>query len=340
MLLLNHWITYAPDDNNTSEGVHVRVSVIIAAYNVEYHISRALESLRNQTYPDWEAIVVNDCSTDNTVGIVNALALSEPRIQVVTLDQNGGPAAARNAGFKYARGAAIAVLDADDAYTATRIEDLMRVMQDHDADVVMDNMYLFDDATRSVVKSVFPEAEDVQPLDAVDIIESENFKDRLKYGFFKPLFRRSFLVKNSLIYDSEIRLAEDFFLLSEIALTGGKIFLYHKPGYIYTTQYGLNSGFASTGSRTQVRYYDRVLIADRLIAKYSKPTQPNIRNLLKLYRRWMLNDYIIITISQKLKTRDLRVAKTMFLNPTATLKFIASSRTAARLKNFFYAFFR
>lgn len=310
------------------------VSVIIAAYNVEHHISRALESLRNQTYHDWEAIVVDDCSTDNTVAIVHALASSDPRIRVVPLDRNGGPAAARNAGLEHARGTAVAVLDADDAYTATRLEDLMRVMQDHDADVVMDNMYLFDDATQSVVKSVLPEAEDVQPLDAFAIIESENSKDKLKYGFFKPMFKKSFLVVNELRYDSEIRLAEDFYLLSEIALSRGAIYLYHKPGYIYTTQYGLDSGAASTGSRTQVRYYDRVLIADRLIAKYSRDDQPGTRSILKLYRRWMIEDYNIVKISQQLRAHDLRLIKTISQNPISAIKFAASSRTATRMRKF------
>lgn len=92
-----------------------RVSVVIPVYQGESRIGRTLAQLREQTFTDFEVVVVNDGSTDATSHVVRHAARDDARIRVVEQD-NGGIAAARNCGIEAARGSAIAFLDDDDRW--------------------------------------------------------------------------------------------------------------------------------------------------------------------------------------------------------------------------------
>lgn len=89
-------------------------SVVIPTFNRANLVRRAIDSVLAQTIDDFEIIVVDDCSTDNTGEVVNGLA--DPRIRLLPLTRNQGTAAARNAGIAAARGELISLLDSDDEY--------------------------------------------------------------------------------------------------------------------------------------------------------------------------------------------------------------------------------
>ncbi|TAD77191.1 MAG: glycosyltransferase family 2 protein [Oscillatoriales cyanobacterium] len=104
------------------------VSVIIPAYNAAATLPTTLASLRSQTWTDWEAIVVDDGSTDSTAAIAQQLA--DPRIQVLCC-ANGGQAIARNRGLAVARGSLVAFLDADDWWTPAALADRVAALANH-----------------------------------------------------------------------------------------------------------------------------------------------------------------------------------------------------------------
>jgi len=110
-----------------------KVSVIIPAYNAAATLPETLAALRSQTWTDWEAIVVDDGSTDQTGEI--ALQTADPRIRVLR-QPNGGQAIARNCGLVAARGSLIAFLDADDWWTATALADRVAALEDNPAAVL------------------------------------------------------------------------------------------------------------------------------------------------------------------------------------------------------------
>lgn len=91
------------------------VSVIMPAYNVEPYLAASIESVRGQTFRDWEIVVVDDGSTDRTGSIADGYARRDSRIRVVH-QANRGLSAARNAGMRLARGDVFALLDSDDLW--------------------------------------------------------------------------------------------------------------------------------------------------------------------------------------------------------------------------------
>lgn len=95
------------------------VSIVVPAYDGTAWLPATLDSLRTQTFGDWEAIVVDDCSTDGTCELVSAWP--DPRVRLLALERNGGPVMARNRGVAAARGRYIAALDQDDLCRPERL---------------------------------------------------------------------------------------------------------------------------------------------------------------------------------------------------------------------------
>src|ERR1700760_1348859 len=101
------------------------VSVIVPAYNAQTFIRESIQSALQQSYPLIEVVVVDDCSSDETALVHAQIAAADPRVRVLRNATNVGPAAARNRGIAEAKGAWIALLDADDAFEAARIKKLL-----------------------------------------------------------------------------------------------------------------------------------------------------------------------------------------------------------------------
>jgi len=98
-----------------------RVSVIVPTYNRAHCIERALRSVQQQTFTDFELLVCDDCSTDGTLGLVCHYQSRDVRIRLLRLDSNMGAGAARNLGMREARGEYIAFLDSDDEWLPCKL---------------------------------------------------------------------------------------------------------------------------------------------------------------------------------------------------------------------------
>ncbi|HEC0486240.1 glycosyltransferase family 2 protein [Pseudomonas aeruginosa] len=99
------------------------VSIITPSYNAEKLIGRTIQSVLDQTFDNWEMIIVDDCSKDSTRSVVAAYAEKDSRIRLVGLEKNNGaPAAPRNIGVQHASGDWIAFLDADDIWHPRKLE--------------------------------------------------------------------------------------------------------------------------------------------------------------------------------------------------------------------------
>ena len=108
------------------------ISVIVPVYNAASCLHRSLRSVLRQTLPDFELIVVDDCSTDESAKILMGYRALDDRIRVFSTTRNGGPGAARNVGLGHARGRYIAFLDSDDFWMKNKLERQVRNFDDGD----------------------------------------------------------------------------------------------------------------------------------------------------------------------------------------------------------------
>lgn len=106
------------------------VSVIMPSYNTSKYIVNSINSVRSQTYRNWELIIVDDCSTDNSLEIINSI--QDNRIKIFQNEYNSGAAVSRNKALREARGKWIAFLDSDDIWAPEKLEKQLKFMKDND----------------------------------------------------------------------------------------------------------------------------------------------------------------------------------------------------------------
>lgn len=109
------------------------VSIITPSWNVERLIGETIESVQAQTFADWELLIADDCSTDNTAAVVESYAAKDPRVHLIRQPRNGGPALARQAAIEKAQGRFIAFLDSDDLWLPAKLERQVAFARDHRA---------------------------------------------------------------------------------------------------------------------------------------------------------------------------------------------------------------
>ncbi len=112
------------------------VSIIMAAYNAEKTIEQAINSVLSQTYPNFELLVIDDCSTDRTAQLVQQLAIKDNRIRLVQNEKNSGVSYTRKHGLEEAKGEWIAILDSDDAWAEDKLEKQMLLQEKTGAELL------------------------------------------------------------------------------------------------------------------------------------------------------------------------------------------------------------
>lgn len=112
------------------------ISIIMAVYNAEKTIKQAIVSVLDQTYTNFELLVVNDCSTDRTAELVERIAESDSRVRLIANEQSRGVSYTRRHGLEAAKGSWIAILDSDDAWTAEKLEKQIALQKQMNADLL------------------------------------------------------------------------------------------------------------------------------------------------------------------------------------------------------------
>ena len=112
-----------------------KVSIIVPMYNAEKFIGKTIESVLSQTYENWEMLIMNDVSTDNSLAVVNEYAKKDDRIMVVNTEKNMGVVKGRNHLIDLANGKYIAFLDADDYWHSQKLEKQIQFMKEKNAGI-------------------------------------------------------------------------------------------------------------------------------------------------------------------------------------------------------------
>jgi succinoglycan biosynthesis protein ExoO len=212
------------------------VSLVMANYNGARHLAEAIGSVRRQTLTDWELILVDDASTDDSKAIAVALAQADPRIKVFAQARNRGPGAARNRALAAALGGWIAVVDSDDVMLPQRLERLLARAEATGAEVVADDQLVCggDLAAGGTPLIGKLRAERLGSVDLATFVESSRLYSRLPdLGYVKPMVRADLIARAGVRYDEGLRIGEDFHLLVALLAAGARLHLEPEPLYLY-----------------------------------------------------------------------------------------------------------
>ena len=316
--------TASPFAGRISPEPTVRVSIVIPAYNAAPFIRSALQSVLAQTVADLELIVVDDASTDDTAAVVRQLAASDRRIRLVENSENLGPGASRNRGFDLARGEWIALLDADDQFLPDRIEKLLALGEQHNSEMVSDNLWLCAESGGSRRRLIEPDVlASPRPISFQEFIEGCIFdirtEQRSTYVFMHPIFRRSFLKLHGIRYDDRCRNGEDFLIYVDCLAAGARWIVCPEPLYIYAMR---------AGSLTDmIRDEDRELMIGKLRAllqSNAARSDTGLNSALRRYLQVVLRYYVYDRFKNSLRGGNLRMAGRIISADFATLRLICN----------------
>lgn len=284
-----------------------KVSVITPAYNAAPYIGQAIESVQAQTLSDWELIIVNDASTDETAAVVERY-LSDPRIKFLQNEQNMGAGYTRNRALDAATGEWIAVLDADDWYAPQRLERLVAFAEDWGADVVGDLVICTNRSGKTLrLRSWATRA----PIPKHPFQVSPEQAIRLRAAF-KYLARAEFIRYKQVRYVPEIRKSQDTAFLFEMLIKGAQCAVIPEALYYYRL-------YPNTITSRYLGDYTHNMRTYEYLAQLPEAT-PLQERLLRREARWSKVVMIHYRLDRALKSRDWRaVAAALREEPRAFL---------------------
>ncbi|MFC1567432.1 glycosyltransferase family 2 protein [Thermodesulfobacteriota bacterium] len=188
------------------------VSIIVPVYNCEKYLCICLESIVNQSYGNFEIILIDDGSTDGSGKICDTYALKDGRVKAIHT-RNNGPAAARNIGIENSKGEFIFFVDADDFIEKNTLSLLIESYHRHRADIVVgDFRKIMNGPSKSGHGDVFLESRLLRKQDIIDYVRSY-LKKPNRFPLFVyswgRLFKTTIIKNNNIFFDTDLRTFED-----------------------------------------------------------------------------------------------------------------------------------
>ena len=209
------------------------VSVVMPAYNAEKYISEAIQSVLNQTYRNFELIIVDDGSTDKTWQIIQSY--NDSRIIAIRHQQNKGVAEARNTALNIAKGKWVALIDADDVWLPERLEKLAGILEESgDGFFISDDHILCFD-TPYGLRHWRSEFDIYYHINFDRETITFTFSDYLKHNApgIHPIFPLRIIREKNLIQKQEFVPSEDFLFYCELFKAGLELILTRNAYYMY-----------------------------------------------------------------------------------------------------------
>lgn len=254
------------------------ISIIMPVYKAEKYLERSITSVLNQTYSDFELLIIDDGSPDNSGAICDEWAKKDNRIKVFH-KANGGTSDARNYGVEKAQGDYITFIDNDDYVLPNWLNDMYSIAKTTDADIVKGGVYLVPDTDVSVninelFNSVYPES--IVKFTNKSI-SSHNFSQSLIHELgFRCVWNQ--IVKSEIFKKSKFpvgHLSEDYNVFFDILNYAKKIYLTESIGYCWVQR--KNSQYTSMSNNYMADIIsDYLLHSDILLKKYHDEVYSNM----------------------------------------------------------------
>ena len=259
------------------------ISIIVPIYNVENYLRQCLDSIMNQTYQNFECLLINDGSPDNSADICREYVSKDSRFRYFE-KENGGVSSARNLGIEHSKGEYITFIDSDDWVESDYLEVLYRALLEEQADIAIstykqfnmdDNCYYLHSYQRGYDRKVFTNGELIDALYSLYVYDNT-------YNFVScKLVSREIL--KYIHFNLSTSYGEDMEFWNKVFLISKKIVYVNKDTYIYRTTHDNSKHYEEESVRNNIE--QRLIFLAMLAARGM-----DIANYLSVYVRFM-NDY-------------------------------------------------
>jgi glycosyltransferase involved in cell wall biosynthesis len=281
------------------------ISIVVPIYNVEKYLPKCIESILNQTYTNFELILVNDGSPDNSRQICEEYARRDDRIRVIN-KENGGLSSARNTGIHKAAGEYLGFIDSDDYIDESMYQELYNNAIRYSADVVIcDFIKVQEDQVPKMDNSEYI-AESFSNIQALKQLYDPVIENRVKW-----VIACNKLYKKCLFYDlkfEEGRIYEDEFIAHKILYKSNKITFIPNKLYYYVQR-----PTSIVGSPFSVKKFDRVYALKERVDFLRKIDQKDLSNLASnQFMELFFWNYRMALLDLNISKRELKMLKRAF----------------------------
>lgn len=242
------------------------ISIIVPVYKVEPYLRRCLESIQNQTFTDWECILIDDGSPDNSGSICDEYAQKDERFRVIH-QENAGVAAARNAGLDDAKGEWIGFVDADDWIEGEMFSCLHSCAVGNNAEVVVSGIVETDGTSEGIKHPI-----------KNGCLGIPNDFEWYTQGPWAKLFSHALLRKYNILFPEGIALAEDLFFTFQVFIKAEKILGIDKIFYNYFQNHN-----SAVHLMTEKKIFDEVYVLKRI-----EQILTTENNYTEDWKRWLV----------------------------------------------------
>ena len=293
----------------------IKVSVIIPIYNVEPYIRRCLDSLVNQTLKDIEIILIDDCSTDNSLNIAREYAQKDSRIKLIELAANQGAAVARNKGLEIAQGEYLGFVDPDDDLDLNFYEELYKKASPKKLDIVKSQRIKIEE-DGSKKKGILNES--IRKMKSIYYFT---------YEWQTAIYKASIIYNNNIHFPPKIRKAQDVVFLNEVVLKTKTYAVIDNVNYYYYKREG-----SLDAKKIPIDKIKSALLASEYILKsvnnaYIEGILKD-KEYIKLYYRRLL-----VIPKHTIHQNDSKTAKTLCIKKF--IKLFKQCKLQTKLKNYF-----
>ncbi len=262
---------------------NVLISVIMPVYNAEIYLKNSIESVLNQDFNDYELLIIDDASTDNSLSICNSYAGSSNKIKVIAQEANQGQSAARNIGIENSRGKYLCFVDSDDCLCQNALSTIVTEMENNGLDVFGYNACtISDDKERPYVISEYSNT----------ILSGSQYLMRMLNvdGFFYDTVWIYAVSKNLIINNSirfiEGRIFEDEIWTAEILLAAGSAMYRNVRLYTY---YSRPNSTMTRQDINEKKFEDKVKNCEKLVTLSDKLSENDKKLFLDYIARMYMS---------------------------------------------------
>lgn len=268
------------------------VSIIIPTFNRSHLIKETLDSVLAQTYPNWECIIVDDGSTDNTDEVLAAYCKKDSRFKYHhrPKDRPKGANACRNYGFELSKGDYLQFLDSDDLLYKDKLFIQIGQLHESSYDYTICQSMMYNTITKKETG-----------LRSKKLISNNIFEDFILFKAFwlieAPLWKSNFLKINHLYFDERLQQAQDYDFHIRVLAVSMNYFPYEKPLVLVKAH---NDNMSLSTKDSSVKVYSNILIRYKILHKYS--FKLSIETINMIYKE-LINYY-----KTTLREREYRLA--------------------------------
>jgi len=295
-----------------------KISVVIPVYNVENYLKRCLDSVLNQTFQDFEIILIDDGSQDKSGKICDEYAKKDKRIKVIH-KKNARVSAARNDGIKMAKGKYVSFIDSDDWIEPEMYQEMINKVEKFNLDFIMcdykkrSNNY--EDKRTQPIRGGYYSKDDIKNELFQCLIMFEYIEFPPTISNWVCLFNLEFIRNNDLYYDEDIHYCEDSILGSKIMYHANN-FYYLKDHHYYNYFYNPTS---TTNTYNEVKWNSYLKINEGLVEYFGKMIDFDFSRQIKINMLYFaLNELGQIKNSENGGEEKINMIKRIMYHPKVT----------------------